>query len=224
MTDLVIVGAGGHGREAVSVARAAKRAGSADWNVIGFVDDGASDGSVDTELVKRLGTRLLGGISLLEQSSPVDRGSAHMAAAHVIAVGDSRARQAIEARIDPGRVAAVLVDPTAWIGEDVELGPGAMLYPGSCCTTNVRIGRHTHLNCGVTVSHDCRVGDHVSLSPGVLLNGEVTIGDGAFLGTGAVVLPGRHVGVGAVVAAGAVVTTDVAPGVTVAGVPARRLH
>jgi UDP-2-acetamido-3-amino-2,3-dideoxy-glucuronate N-acetyltransferase len=44
---------------------------------------------------------------------------------------------------------------------------------------------------------------------------------GAALGSGVVVLGGVRIGAGALVGAGAVVTRNVAPGETVAGVPAR---
>jgi acetyltransferase-like isoleucine patch superfamily enzyme len=54
-----------------------------------------------------------------------------------------------------------------------------------------------------------------------VLAGGVIVGENAFLGAGAVVLPGIEIGAGAVLAAGAVVTDRVAPGTTVAGVPAR---
>ncbi|HXD19207.1 MAG TPA: acyltransferase [Vicinamibacterales bacterium] len=47
---------------------------------------------------------------------------------------------------------------------------------------------------------------------------------GASLGSGVVVMCGVTVGEGAMVGAGAVVTKDVAPGATVAGVPARVLR
>lgn len=205
MTDrLVIVGAGGHGREALAVARAVNRLRDR-WHEIAFVDDGPVDPHrVDEAL-------LLGTTDVV-----IDGGDEH-----VIAVGDPAVRREIAERIDGCAPAVTLVDPSAWVGDDVDLEEGSLLYPGSICTTNVRIGFHTHLNCGVIVSHDCRLGDFVSLSPGVKLNGGVTVGDGAFLGTGAIVLPGRAVGQGAVVGAGAVVVDDVAPGATVVGVPAR---
>jgi len=45
----------------------------------------------------------------------------------------------------------------------------------------------------------------------------------ASIGSGALVLAGVTIGAGALVGAGAVVTHDVAPGATVAGVPARTL-
>jgi acetyltransferase-like isoleucine patch superfamily enzyme len=57
----------------------------------------------------------------------------------------------------------------------------------------------------------------------VHLGGEVRIGEGALIGIGAVVLPRVTVGAWSTVGAGAVVTSDVPPGVTVAGVPARPL-
>jgi len=74
------------------------------------------------------------------------------------------------------------------------------------------------------VDHDCRIGDFVHLAPGVRLAGEVTVGEGALIGIGASVLPGVCIGAWDVVGAGAVVTEDVAPGVTVVGVPARPLR
>ena len=57
--------------------------------------------------------------------------------------------------------------------------------------------------------------------PGARVAGAVSIGAGALVGSGAVVLQGLTVGAGATIGAGAVVTRDVAPGVTVVGVPAR---
>jgi acetyltransferase-like isoleucine patch superfamily enzyme len=57
--------------------------------------------------------------------------------------------------------------------------------------------------------------------PSANLSGNVTVEDGAFIGSGATILQGLTIGKGATVGAGAVVTRDVAPGLTVVGVPAR---
>lgn len=222
MSDrLVIVGAGGHGREALTVARAANRADDR-WHDIVFVDDmfvddGSGCGSLDASgavLLERLDAACVGPVDHLVESADE----------YVIAIGDPVARRRVADRIGGTARATTLVDPTARLGDDVVVSPGVMIFPGAICTTNVRIGAHSHLNCGVVVSHDCRIAEMVSLSPGVLLNGEVTVEDGAFLGSGAVVLQGRTIGHGAVVGAGAVVTDDVAPATTVVGVPARRVR
>lgn len=214
MSDrLVIVGAGGHGREALGVARAANRAGNR-WDDIVFVDDGLARDPLRGE-----GTTLLGRLQAV-CVGPVEQvmGTGDE---YVIAIGDPAARKRVADHIGDTARSTTLVDPTARLGDDVTVSAGVMIFPGAICTTNVRIGAHSHLNCGVVVSHDCRIGETVSLSPGVLLSGAVTVEDGAFVGSGAVVLPGLTVGQGAVVGAGAVVTDDVAPATTVVGVPAR---
>ena len=50
--------------------------------------------------------------------------------------------------------------------------------------------------------------------------GEVVVGERAMIGAGAIVLPGVEIGADARVAANSLVADDVAPGTTVAGVPA----
>lgn len=177
MSDrLVIVGAGGHGREALVIARAANRI-TDDWHEIGLVDDG----DVDLEALDRVDAHLLGGTEMLDAGDD-----------HVIAIGDPTMRRAVADRLINMVPAVTLIDPSALYGDDVVFSEGVIVFPGVICTTNVRIGRHSHVNCGTVVSHDCRVGEFVSLSPGVRLNGAVHVEDGAFLGTGAIVLPGRR--------------------------------
>jgi len=141
---------------------------------------------------------------------------------YVLAIGMPWTRQSVENKIDRlGRRAATLVHPAATVGGDNRFGEGVLLAAGARVTTNVSLGRHTHLNVNAVVSHDCVVGEFVTLSPGVLVNGDVTIEDEAFLGTGAIVLPGVRIERGARIGAGAVVRSDVPAGVTAMGVPAR---
>lgn len=205
---LVIVGAGGHGRETLDVVEALARVEHPNpYEFVGFCADEADD-----LLLARRGAALLGPVDAL-------RG---LDAWYVLGIGTSETRRDLDRQVtDYGRTAAVLVHPLASTGSDLRFGDGVLLAAGARVTTNVTLGRHTHLNVNAVVSHDCTVGDYVTLSPGVLVNGAATLGEGAFLGTGAVVLPGRTVGAWARVGAGAVVTEDVAPGATVVGAPAR---
>jgi sugar O-acyltransferase (sialic acid O-acetyltransferase NeuD family) len=211
---LVIIGAGGHGREVLDVVEAVNVV-SPCYEVLGVVADHA-----DVDLLARRGTTLLGSPDHLVEGTLADVPADAML---VVAVGDPGTRTTLADRLEGAgwAIAPALVHPAATVGGDVRLGAGAVLAAGARVTTNVTIGRHVQLNVGAVVSHDSVIGDHATLSPGVLVNGSVRVGEGAFLGTGTIVTPGRTIGRWAVVGAGAVVVHDVPEGVTATGVPAR---
>ena len=211
--DLVVVGAGGHGRELVVTVTTllddVRRAGGTPpWRLLGVVDDGPEQ----PDRLERLGVELLGVVDLLAEQTDWR---------YTLGIGTSAARRAVVQRIGghAGRESTI-VHPGAPVGPDCRIGAGVVVYERSTITTNVTIGEHTHLNVGCTVQHDSQLGDFVQLSPGVFVNGDCVVGDDVFLGTGAIVTRGVTIGAGARVGAGAVVLSDVAPGTTVIGVPA----
>lgn len=205
---IVIVGAGGFGRECLDIVEALERDGAA-LEFLGFLDDGGGD----PELLRRRNTSCLGPIT-----------AAPPAARYVIAIGDGSARRRIDEQLaGRGLSAAVLVHPQATLGSDCRIGAGTILNAGARVTTNVTIGRHVQLHANSTVGHDAVLGEFVSVFPGATISGSVVLGGGVTVGTGANVLPGVEVGERAFVGAGAVVTRDVEPRATVVGVPATPL-
>jgi acetyltransferase EpsM len=116
-----------------------------------------------------------------------------------------------------------LIDPSAIIAPDAEVGNGTVVFPGVIVNTGARIGRDSILNTGAIIEHDCVIGTNTHISPAACLSGGVMVGDNVHIGAGAVVIPRKTIGSQSIVGAGAVVISDVASGVTVVGVPAREV-
>ena len=207
-TPLVILGAGGLGREVHDIVEAMNAAGS-DWTFLGFVDADPAH----RELLAERGP-LLGGDEVLAGLPGGTR--------FVVGIGENAARRRVATVAEEaGLVAAVLQHPRAIVGpRQVEIGGGTIIAAGAAITTNVIIGRHGRVDQNATVAHDARLGDFVALSPGANISGSVVLGNGVLVGTNASVIQGVTVGDDAVIGAGAVVVRDVAAGETVAGVPA----
>lgn len=205
---LVIIGAGGFGRECLDIVEALNRSG-AGLEFVGFIDDG----NVDLTLLARRNAPHLG------PTKSIPAGTWYL-----IAIGDGRVRERIDRTLsDRGLRSPVLVHPQATVGSDCSLGEGTILNAGARATTNISLGRHVQLHANCCVGHDSRLEDYVSVFPGATVSGSVHLDRGVTVGTGANILPGVTVGAGATIGAGAVVTSDVAPGATMVGVPARRV-
>jgi sugar O-acyltransferase (sialic acid O-acetyltransferase NeuD family) len=119
-----------------------------------------------------------------------------------------------------------VIHPRVERSEWVEIGEGTVICAGSILTTNIKIGRHVHINLDCTIGHDVIMADYATLTPGVHVSGCVHIGKGAYIGTGANIVNGTPerplvIGDGAVIGAGACVVNSISPGVTAVGVPAR---
>lgn len=116
-----------------------------------------------------------------------------------------------------------VIHPSAIVSPNAVLGCGSILLAGAIVGTGAALGQSVVVNHGASIDHDCRVSDFSSLSPGARLGGSVKVGAGVAVGMNASVLQGLSLGEESKVGAGAVVTRSVEAGVTVAGVPARRL-
>jgi sugar O-acyltransferase (sialic acid O-acetyltransferase NeuD family) len=211
-TELVVVGAGGFGRETLDVIEAmASAATEPPYEVLGVLDDRPSE--VNLQRLAARGYRWLGPISEALAGEP-----GHYA----LAIGQPAIRQKVAAQFEArGWRPATLVHPAAVLGSIAAIGEGSIICGGVQVSTNVRLGKHVHVNPNATIGHDADLADFVSVNPGAIISGEVGIDSGVLVGAGAVVLQGLRVGAEVTIGASACVTHDVPPGVIVVGVPGR---
>jgi len=102
---------------------------------------------------------------------------------------------------------------------------GIEIHPGATVGRRLFIDHGT----GVVIGETAQIGDDVTLYQGVTLGGtslhmgkrHPTLEDGVIVGSGAQVLGPFTVGAGARIGANSVVLTEVPPGVTMVGIPAR---
>ncbi|RBY74810.1 acetyltransferase [Blastococcus sp. TF02-09] len=213
-TPLVVIGAGGFGREALDVVEAVNAGDSRPrFDVRGVLDDAPSEVNLS-----RLASR---GVPYLGTIAEALAGRLY-GGSYVLGVGNP----AVRAKLDDlftaaGLESPPLAHPAAGIGSNTSIGYGSVVCAGVQVSTNVSIGQSVHLNPNATVGHDAVLEDYVSVNPGAVISGECHIGRGTLVGAAAVVLQGVTVGGGALVGAAACVTRDVPPGLTVKGVPAR---
>lgn len=212
---IIVIGAGGFGRETLDVIEAIN-ASTRDpaWDLIGVVDDAPAEAQI--ERLSDRGVRLLGGIDANRELFD----GTH----YVVGIGSPSVRERIADKVDSwGARPATLVHPSAVVGTRVVMAAGSVVCAGVQISTNVRLGRHTHVNPAAIIGHDSILGDYVSVNPGAIVSGEVAISAGTLIGAGSTILQGLRVGAGAIVGASACVTKSVAPKSVVVGVPAHAM-
>jgi sugar O-acyltransferase (sialic acid O-acetyltransferase NeuD family) len=206
---VVIVGAGGHGREVAEILCSRK---DQDFAVLGFVDEA-------THLQKTS----INGLPVLGDWSWFDT-VAHDTVAVICAVGLPEVRkQLVQRATEIGLSFCNAISPSATISPAAKIGQGVMVFPQVSVGPNCFVGDHTIINVGSTVSHDTRLEHYVTLNPGVHLAGNVSIGEGCNVGIGAGVIHQVSIGAWSIIGAGASVVDDLPQNVTAVGLPARAI-
>lgn len=208
MSRLILIGAGGLAREVLAVEKDLGR-----YDEVVILDDDLARWGSEID-----GVRIQG---------PV-RHAADWRGDLVVCAGAGSVRRRIVRRlgelgVDCDRY-AVVQHPTVSVASSCVVGAGSVLLAGTVLTAGIRVGRHVVAMPNVVLTHDDDVSDFATLCAGVTVGGRVLVGESAYLGMSSSVRQDLTVGADSTLGMGAVLLTDLPPGQTWAGVPARRIH
>lgn len=213
---LVIMGAGGFGREVHAWLLDLIKKGDCrateqtEWEIAGFIDDAIDALDAFSGLPPIL--------------SKIDDFAACADTYVVCAIANPKVKKILTDRLSAKGVEFFrLIHPTVVIGTNVQIGKGCVICPFTVLSTDLVVGDFVTINSSCTIGHDTLVSDFCTLSGHCDVTGGVKLLEGAFLGSHAVIVPNVTVGEYAVVGASSVAIRKVAPGVTVFGVPAKRI-
>lgn len=210
MKNLLIIGAGGCGREVFQWAKDINKENKK-WTSIRFLDDAPH--SLD-----RFGL----------QDAMVGRINDYQPCASdevVCAMGDPVTRLALCNDFKKkGATFANIIHPTVIIADYSHIGTGVIICPRSIISTNVRISDFVLMNTFCVAGHDVTIEQGCTLSAQCDLMGGVHLEEGVFLGSGARIFPNMHVGKYAKIGGGSVVTRNVPARVSVFGNPAKQIY
>ncbi len=201
---LLIYGAGGLGREVLSMVLAIP-----EFEPVGFIDDTLKMGT------SVRGLKVLGGFDALSSMDSSWK--------LILAIGSPQEKMQIVRRTLKHTLSfATLVHPNALLQDpnSIRLGTGTIIQAGCILTSDIELGNHVLLNLNCTVGHDTKIGDATSVMPGVNLAGRVSLGQAVLVGSGANIINEVSIGDFSRVGSGAVVIRNVPPHSLAVGVPA----
>jgi len=204
--DVVLIGAGGHGKVVLDILRAAGV-----HKPVGFLD-------ADPQLTGQI----VNGLPVLGQVNLLPKLKAQKVKAAIISIGDNLPRRRYFQKVlDQGFELINAIHPSSQISSTVRMGRNIVVAAGAVICTDAHIGDSVIVNTSAVIDHECRIGRTVHICPSATLAGRVQVGDEAFIGMGCNIIQCLKIGAHAIVGAGAVVIEDVPDSATVVGVPAR---
>ena len=142
----------------------------------------------------------------------------------LVAIGDPRDRFDMVQKLPKNTKYFTFIHPSSIIlGNDVNIGEGSIICAGCILTTNVKLGKHTHLNLQTTIGHDCIIGDYFTTAPGVKISGNCKIYDGVYIGTNASVKQKITIHSLSTIGMNAGVVKDINESGTYVGIPVKKI-
>jgi sugar O-acyltransferase (sialic acid O-acetyltransferase NeuD family) len=207
MKKIVIVGAGGFGREVLEIFKDQNKTEN-QWDILGFLDEKED---MWGKIINNY--PVLGGLDWFDNKKDVGC---------VIAIGNPKTRKRIAQLLVGYHVRYFnAIHPSVIISDFIGLGTDVIICAGSIVSVNSSIKDHVIINLKCTIGHDAVLENYCSIMPGVSISGEDHLGEGVYVGTGATIIQQITVGHWSIIGAGATVLSDVPEKVTAFGLPAK---
>lgn len=197
MTDIIIIGAGGHAAEIDEYIRYNEKiTGITEFNVIGFLDD-----NPDNYARYKFSAPLIGGVS---------NNKAIKGQSYIIGIAGLKYRRFfVDSYKEDGANFKSLIHCGAYISESAIIGEGCVIGPNANIGPNVKIGNYTLINSRCSMGHDSLVGDYNFISTNVCFSGFTKVGNENLFGINSATIPGIKVGSRNKIAAGMILDQNV---------------
>ena len=206
MKQIVIIGAGGFGREVAWLIEEINKE-SPTWDLKGFIDE---DPLLEGKVLN--GYKVIGGIESIKKENLYA----------CIAIGSPQVKKEIVKKLQGTNIKyANLIHPNVVKSSYITYGQGCIICAGNILTVNIEIGDHVIINLDCTIGHDVRIGSYSTILPSTNISGYDIIGESVTIGTGTKIIQGLSIGENAIIGAGSTVIRDIDSSCTVVGSPAR---
>lgn len=210
MKDLIIVGAGGLGREVLQMCMEINMMAPT-WNIKGFIND-------DLHALDGIDCRysVIGTIRDWEPKEDE---------VFVFAIANPKAKEKlVEMMLKKGAKFETIISPRAFVADNAKIGEGVVISPFCFVSCNTVIGDFTFLNVHCAVGHDVVIGAYSSTMSYVDITGCCNLGRRTYWGSGSRIIPGTKVDNDAHIGAGSVVLRNIKTGISVFGNPAKKVE
>lgn len=184
---LVIYGAGGLGREILSLVN---RDYKDKWDTIGFIDDGIKEGTY------------VEGLPIFPKSVLASHDNEKIAVVFGIAEPNIKKKIYMEIKNMVNLIFPKIIAKSAIIDERALIEEGTVITDNCWVSINVKIGSFCLLNVGNVIGHDVIISDFCSLMPLSSISGFVEIGECSLVGARSFILQGLKIEDNCVIGAG----------------------